>query len=106
MKTVIVLSAILLVGCSTAKPTAVISTTSPVPEVSPVSGKPLEEVKKTVKIDPYLLEPCPALPPLLISNPSANDALAKKAQETSMYVACQGKLRELVKVVKDAFNIK
>lgn len=105
MKIAIVLSAIMLVGCSTAKNHAVI-VTSPVPEKSPVSGKPLEEVKKVVNIDPYLLEPCPAMPPMLISNPSANDALATKAKETAIYVACQGKLRELVKVVKDAFNIK
>ena len=74
--------------------------------VSPATGKPLDKPKVHVDIPSDALEPCPPLVDMKVDNPSGNDALKQKGLDAGQYAACRKKNGILVKIIKDAFNIK
>lgn len=73
---------------------------------SPASGKSVEQSKQTIEIDAELLQPCEEFAPLLSKNPSPQEILAQKAKDVAVRNACAGRHQSLVKIVKDAFNIR
>lgn len=100
-----------LVGCSTTKQAVVLpgSATNSIggpDNVSPASGKALAKAKNTVDIPADDLVPCDDIADMTIGNPSGNDVLDQKAKDNSLYYACSQKNRNLIRIIKDAFNIK
>lgn len=104
----LVLIALVLVGCKSAASKVVLNTgkETPVLVESPVSGKPLTETKKQIELDERMLALCPVpLPPIQIMKGRALDALGIKKAETAIYYDCANRHNDLVKFLADKLGI-
>lgn len=100
----ILLLSVFVAGCCV-NPPVVLPDAVPASAESPVSGKKIEAPKQTVQIDPYLLKKCKALE-ILYDNPTPENVLAAKRNDVLAHSDCSSRQAELVKIVKDAFNIR
>lgn len=107
MKRLMLLLLISLAGCANG-PTVISGPNGAINSqtTSPVSGKHIDTVKPTVEIDPYLLEDCAWFKPMTATNPTANQVLEQKASDVATLRECIKRHHSLVKIVKDAFNVK
>lgn len=108
MKSIITLMFVMaLVGCAT-KPVVVVPpvTKDATASQSPASKKELEKAKQTVEIDPELLKECEDFSKLESKNPTPNQVLTQKGKDVATLSECRKRHRSLVKIVKDAFNIR
>lgn len=96
---------LMLTGCAT-HPVAVVGAGTTQTTASPASGKPMDQAKQKVEIDPYLLEDCTQLQPMTLDNPTPNQVLEQHALDVATMRACFKRHHSLIQIVKDAFNVK
>lgn len=107
MKNIITLMFVMgLIGCA-AKPVVVVpSISKDTTKESPASKKELDKPKQTVEIDPELLKECDDFSKMTSKNPTPNQVLDQKGKDVATLSECRNRHRSLVKIVKDAFNIR
>jgi predicted small lipoprotein YifL len=96
----------IITGCSTKQPLLVPSSDIAQITKSPVSGKEVKQIKPSVEINKTLLEDCKPLPVLESDNPSAEEVLFQKKKDVDLYAECKLKQRSLVKLLRQALNVK
>jgi hypothetical protein len=105
VKKFILLLTLIVSGCAT-KPVAVLPSATDVMKTSPVSNQTLDKPKATVDIDKELLKPCENFSALPTKNPTPNQILDQHASDIVVHNACARRHSALIKIVKDAFNIR
>lgn len=105
MKKFILLFVLFLSSCAT-KPVAVLPTQDKVMTSSPASNQQLDKPKATVEIDPELLKECDSFGKLSVSNATPNQILDQHANDVLVHTTCVLRHSKLIKIVKDAFNIR
>lgn len=105
MKKFILLFVLFLASCAT-KPVAVLPTQDNVMKSSPASNQQLDKPKATVEIDKELLKECDGFNKLAVSNATPNQILDQHANDVLVHTTCVLRHSALIKIVKDAFNIR
>lgn len=110
MNKLILFVVLCLAGCASKSPVAIPMISNPTStkasNTSPASKQTLEKAKETVDIDKELLQPCSKFKSLTVKNPTPNDILKQKADDVAVLSDCAARNRSLIKIIRDAFNIR
>ena len=101
----LVVSIIALEGCGSMLPKVPVLGGGDLNMSAPSSSAKLEKEKTTVDIDPELLKSCKPLPDIR-ANPTPSEVIDQKKAEVAIFSDCASRVDKLVKLVKDAFEIK
>lgn len=107
MKKFILILTLILSGCASTKPVAVLTGVENAVKTSPAAAKEqLEKPKATVDIDKELLKECDDFSRLATNNPTPNQILDQHKNDVLTHTTCKMRHSRLIKIVKDAFNIR